>query len=107
MIGQRLREVRKQKDISQEELAKVLNITTSAVGLYETDARNPSYETLVNLANYFCVSTDWLLGVVDNETGSVNIPKGYALVVSTALDRGISPEKLKRLIELAKELESV
>ena len=106
MIGKRLKIARNRKDISQEELAKVLNITTSAVGLYETDARNPSYDILVKIANYFCVTTDWLLGLSEKEEESFNIPKGYGLVVSNALEKGISPDKLKILIEFAKELES-
>lgn len=105
MIGKSLRLLRKKKDISQAELAKYLNVTTSIVGLYETDARNPSFGILVKIANYFCVTTDYLLGITEEENKSVNVPKGYALVVSEALEQNISPEKLKKLIEFAKSFE--
>lgn len=102
MIGQRLKELRKKKDISQDELSKILGITTSAVGQYETDVRNPSYEILINLSKYFCVSTDWILGLTNDETININVPKDYALFLSQVLTEDISPEKLKMLIEFAK-----
>ena len=62
MIGNKLKELRKEKKVSQEELAKIVGVTPSAIGFYENDGRNPSYEVLVKLSNYFCVTTDYLLG---------------------------------------------
>lgn len=105
MIGVQLRELRNRKKISQAELAKYLNVTTSIVGMYETDVRNPSYEILVKIANYFCVSTDFLLGITKDENKSVNVPKGYAVIVSEAIQNNVSPDKLKKLIEFAKTFE--
>ncbi|MEL7657073.1 MAG: helix-turn-helix transcriptional regulator, partial [Bacillota bacterium] len=74
LLGKTLKELRAQKSITQEELAKVIGVTTSMVGMYETDARNPSFEVLKKISEYFKVSADYLLGysnhkrhVVDSE----------------------------------------
>ena len=65
MLGKRLKDLRKENDITQEELAKFIGVTTSMVGMYETDARKPSYEVLLKISKHFNVSTDYLLGKND------------------------------------------
>jgi len=62
MLGKIIKELRKDKGITQEELGKIIGVTTSMVGMYETNARKPSYEVLSKIAEYFDVSTDYLLG---------------------------------------------
>ncbi|ATW24553.1 hypothetical protein DCMF_06940 [Candidatus Formimonas warabiya] len=62
MIGPYLRELRKEKGISQYALAKELNLGRSTITQYETGDRMPDYGTLLNIAHYFSVSTDYLLG---------------------------------------------
>lgn len=62
MIGKKLINLRKSVGESQKDLGKVLGVTTSMVGMYETDVRNPSYDVLLKIANHFGVSTDYLLG---------------------------------------------
>lgn len=62
MLGKIIKELRKDKGITQEELGKIIGVTTSMVGMYETNARKPSYEVLSKIAEYFNVSTDYLLG---------------------------------------------
>ena len=61
MLGQRLKELRKNRSLTQRELAKELGISASALGMYEQDRREPDYETLMNICNYFQVSSDFLL----------------------------------------------
>lgn len=100
MIGDRIRILRKRKDVSQEELAKILDITTSAVGQYETDARKPSYDVLIKISNYFNCSTDYLLGLVDVESEIIKKPDDeYSAVIGAAKDAKITPERLKRIID--------
>lgn len=67
MIGNRIRELRSDKKITQEELAKVIGVSTSMVGMYETGARRPSFEVLIKISKYFNVSTDYLLGRVSKK----------------------------------------
>lgn len=61
MLGQRIAALRRQKNMSQADLARKLKISPSAVGMYEQDRRTPSTELLVNMAGVFGVSTDFLL----------------------------------------------
>lgn len=61
-IGYRISELRKQTGMSQFQLAKVLDIATSTLGMYETGKREPSLKVMNRIANYFNVTTDYLLG---------------------------------------------
>ncbi|WP_426453793.1 helix-turn-helix domain-containing protein [Paenibacillus sp. S-38] len=58
-------ELRSEKKLSQDELATRLKISKSAVGMYERDQREPSFELVREIADYFDVSTDYLLGRTD------------------------------------------
>ncbi len=62
-FGAKLRTLRKQAGMSQTELAKRLNITKSVVSYYELQERTPSPDVLIQLADIFHVSTDFLLGI--------------------------------------------
>lgn len=61
-VGQRLRELRKSKDLTQAQVAEGINCTPSAYNRYETGEREPSMETLAMLAEFFGVSLDYLYG---------------------------------------------
>jgi len=62
MIALRLRELREEKQVNQADVAQYLNITREAYSMYETGKRQMNYESLDLLAEYFCVSVDFLLG---------------------------------------------
>lgn len=61
----RIKELRSEKKITQADLAKILKISDRAVGYYENGAREPDYNTLLKISEYFDVSIDYLLGVSD------------------------------------------
>lgn len=60
-LGDRLRDLRKKHDLTRKELADKLKLTYAALSKYETNEREPDYETLQKIANYFHVSLDYLL----------------------------------------------
>lgn len=62
MLGNKIKELRKLKDITQGEMSRDLNIKVSTLSNYETGYSSPDSETLVKIADYFNVSTDYLLG---------------------------------------------
>ncbi|HOJ48543.1 MAG TPA: helix-turn-helix transcriptional regulator [Bacillota bacterium] len=62
MFPKRLKELRGDKGLSQRELAKLLNISSSTIAMYETGQRDPDTETLQRLAEFFDCSIDYLLG---------------------------------------------
>ncbi|MTI84412.1 MAG: helix-turn-helix domain-containing protein [Firmicutes bacterium] len=64
-FSKRLVKLRKEKCLSQYELAKLLNLTRGQIANYEQGKRQPDYETLYKLANFFDASVDYLLGYTD------------------------------------------
>lgn len=62
----RLKELREKRGISQLKLAMDLGLTQNSVSRYESGVREADYKTLIALADYFNVSTDYLLDRTDN-----------------------------------------
>ena len=62
MIGQRVRDLRKQKRMSQTELAKSAGVSQTTVTAWETGKAEPSSSAVAKLADIFNVTTDYLLG---------------------------------------------
>ena len=71
MIYDRIKKLREQQNKTQAELAKQLGITRSSVNAWEMGISVPSTQYIVELANIFKVSTDYLLGVNTTATLSV------------------------------------
>jgi transcriptional regulator with XRE-family HTH domain len=61
-IAERLRSLRKEKNMRQADVAKLLGIGVRTYQYYESDEHRPDYEMLIALADFFGVSTDYLLG---------------------------------------------
>lgn len=72
MIADRIKHLREEKNMTQTELAKQLGITRSSVNAWEMGISVPSTQYVVELANIFKVSTDYLLGVDTSASISVS-----------------------------------
>lgn len=80
MFAKRIKELREENNISQKEFAKTIGVAQSTYALYETDKREPSFDVLIKIAQYFNVTTDFLLGLVDERTiENVDIAKNTGL----------------------------
>ena len=66
MVNFRLKELRKKRKITQLKLAMDLNMNQNTISRYETGEREANYVALIELADYFDVSVDYLLGRTDN-----------------------------------------
>lgn len=64
----RLKEIRKARGISQVRLAIDLHTSQNTISRYETGEREPGIRELIQLADYFHVSVDYLIGRTDNPT---------------------------------------
>ena len=71
MIAEKIKDLREKLDLTQSALAKQLGITRSSVNAWELGNSVPSTQYIVELANIFHVSTDYLLGVEHSATVSV------------------------------------
>jgi len=65
MLAKRLRELRIEKSLSQSDIAKIVGVSQQAIGNYESGTRTPDPDTIIKLANFFSVTTDYLLGLAD------------------------------------------
>ncbi|MDO4609018.1 MAG: helix-turn-helix transcriptional regulator [Clostridia bacterium] len=62
LFGNRLRQLRKQSNLTQKELAAKLKLAFSTISMYERGIREPDFETTEAIADFFNVSMDYLLG---------------------------------------------
>lgn len=89
----RVRQLRQQKGISMDDLAKALDVKKSRISMWENNGTLPRADVLIKLANYFEVTTDYLIG---NDTLTVHDPENNRL---NSLQRNLgklSEEDLKK-----------
>lgn len=61
MVFKHLRDIREDRDLRQKDIAKVLNVSQNTYSQYETGVISLTAEVLIKLADYYGVSTDYLL----------------------------------------------
>ena len=66
LFAERLKELRAEKNIGQNALAKALNLSNASVSYWETGKQVPSAEVIYKLAQFFNVSADFLLGLKED-----------------------------------------
>ena len=105
MNGRKLKSLREKKGLLQKELGDKLNISASTIGMYEQDRRDPDFETLKKIANFFNVSTDYLLDNTNNNNIDEELKEKEALknmlkkAGFMSGDEDLTDEELKKLIE--------
>jgi transcriptional regulator with XRE-family HTH domain len=65
ILGERIKELRKSKNLTQKQLAEILNVKSQTMQMFEYGTRRPKLENLITLADYFDVSLDYLVGRTD------------------------------------------
>ena len=88
-FGNKLKLLRLQDNMTQEQLAQKLNLTKSVISAYETGLRLPSYDVLIRIAKNFNVSTDYLLGLEHKQEVDLS---------------GLSQEEINALLNLIKAM---
>ena len=121
-IGKIIKELRKENNMSQEELAEKLGVSRSAVGLYEQGKRKVNYERVNELADIFGVSSDYLLGRIDKKNPVRTISEAISdnpelynfwkeltkredLQLLFKQTRDLEPKEIKRIIRVIKAIE--
>ena len=84
MLGARIAALRRRAGLSQSELAQRLQISASAMGMYEQGRREPAVDTLVAMARELQVSTDFLL------TGKIRTPQEDEAMAQMLLESIVS-----------------
>ena len=66
-FAETLKKLREEKEVTQDELAEYLNVARSTLAGYETKGKQPSFETLLAMSEFFNVTADYLItGSYDN-----------------------------------------
>jgi len=108
-FGEKLYNLRSKQGVFQKELAAYLHVSISAISSYENDIHFPELKTLVKIAQYFHVSTDYLLGrteyVAPIEDTGIELLERYTVadIMNTIIE--LPPERrddLVRYIDLLK-----
>ena len=79
-MGERIKQLRKEKGMTQTDLAHTLNVTKGTVSTWERDSRTPSFETLDAMCDLFQRRLDYIMGRSDDAT-----PPGQSEVDADAL----------------------
>lgn len=86
----RLKLLRENRGLLQSDIAKIINVSTSAYGFYETGKRDIPTNTLVLLADYFGVSSDYILG---------NDKSNLLINVYSSVHAGILSEMIENIVD--------
>ena len=98
-ISERIIDVRKNAGLNQVNFANILNLTKQTISNYETGARAPGVDIILNIADKFKVSTDYLFGISDYKTIEAQKLSTSAMFSIDAINKltNIAPENLKVL----------
>lgn len=102
-FGERLKYLMDEKEVTQRQVSKQLNIAISTLNGYANDYREPDFATLSSLAQYFNVSTDFLLGLSAIPSDSTTIADEQLQCLIHYYQK-LSPEMQTLLLEEAKLL---
>lgn len=88
-LDKRLQACRINCEFTRQQVAQLIGVSESMIGLYETGARQPSLTNLIKLASLYKVTTDYLLGCEKNGTDSISIS-------------GLSPQQIQAITSTIK-----
>lgn len=99
----RLRFLRNEKGESLEKIANYLSVTMQTISNYETGKRDMTPDTILKLAEYFEVSTDYLLGKSDIRNPEEQIKDEFQFAYHKETE-GLSEEEIKEALEFYKRI---
>ncbi len=101
MFAEKLKTLRGAKKLTQEEFAKEINVTKGAVAMWETGKRTPDLTMIKNIAAYFNITVDELIG---NSMDRGGLDEAYFSFAQRAQNEGIDPKDIELAIKTIQEL---
>jgi len=106
-FSKRLKKLRKKNKVTLDELAREIDITKTTISRYENEKRVPKMDTVKKIADYFNVTTDYLIGNTDEKKSADKIKDAIAKdpELVSFWDEIAQREELKLLFKQTKDLE--
>lgn len=106
-LAKRIKKLRSEKGITQQQLADKIGVSRATVAGYESRGKEPPYDTLQKIANYFNVSTDYLLGNTEEKSPADKIKKALTddPELSDAWEKISQREDLQLLFKQTKDMD--
>ena len=78
-FSEKLKELRRNKAVTQRQVAREIDITERNYQHYEAGTKKPSFDVLIKIANYFNEDVDWLLGRTEERTKAVELLEDFPI----------------------------
>lgn len=104
MFADNLKQLRKEKGMTQTQFASEFNIATGTIAMWETGKRTPDTETLKKIARFFNVSIDFLLDNEKSPTEESEEPEDEELIILNRNAKKLSPEQQKLLNDVVRQM---
>ena len=116
-FGEMLRKLRKSRELSQQDLARNIGISKSSINMYERNDREPGFETLEKIADYFNADMDYLLGksehvnksawLISFDKDQTRKAKGVKIPVLGSVAAGVPIEAIEDITDYEEITESM
>ncbi len=103
IFAKRLKAAREKKELSQHQLAKILDVTQASIAKYESGEREPNLKMLGRLCKTLGVSADYLIGNHDDPSRRL-LPDYVEVLHDTEFD-GVPPDDIRRAVKLLRVTE--
>ena len=98
-LGEKIKQLRTERGITQTQLARKLNLSKSSISKYESGQKFPTLETLINMAAFFHTSLDELAGLEKGATISINeLTQRQMAIIDALLIEFHNKKKLKTVV---------
>lgn len=104
LFGDRLKELRKECNLTQEDIGNLCGVAKNTVSNWENNANQPSFEIVKKLAQYFGVTADYLLGLNQNDINRIdklNIALREAGMIDS--NENLNEEEIKLALDQARQ----
>ena len=91
IIGEKIKELREEEDITQRELSKIIGASSESISQYERGQQTPKPQTLIKLADHFNVSIDYIFGRADAKN---------SYILEKYKDKNLDVDTINKIIEI-------
>lgn len=104
LFGDKLKELRKERNLTQEEISEICQVAKQTISNWENNVTQPSFDIVKRLAQYFGVTTDYLLGLNQNDINRIdklNIALREAGIIDN--NENLNEEEIKLALDQARQ----